>query len=175
MAMTSWTVFQPAPAGEQPDRSEWPDGVVFVRERFSRAGLVLGPLVLLWHRLWIAFAGYVVLAGAWFVLVPHIASGWPVAFLDLLPHLLVGHLLADLRRWTLRRAGYQEIGTVVAPDLPAAERRFFEAWLASGAGQSTDTVGSRPTLPPAAANPRSFAGRDVAPPVLGLFPEAGRP
>ena len=34
-----------------------------------------------------------------------------------------------MRRWTLARRGWKNLGVVVGDDLEAAERRFFDAWV----------------------------------------------
>ena len=77
--------------------------------------------------------------------------------------LLIGFEAASLRRWTLARRGWNDVGLVVADDVESAERRFFDAWAADG--------GHRVALPIA---PAPVARTSGAPPdVIGLFPEPG--
>jgi hypothetical protein len=83
--------------------------------------------------------------------------------------ILLGMEAGSLRRWTLTRRGYRNVGVVVGDDLDTAERRFFSAW--------TEEEQARPAPAPSASAP------SVAPPpirmshaasgIIGLFPEPG--
>ena len=60
--MTVYTVHEPPPReGEADDR---PDRFVFVRDGFYFWAFLLGPLWMLWRRLWLVLLLYVVLHGA---------------------------------------------------------------------------------------------------------------
>jgi hypothetical protein len=78
--------------------------------------------------------------------------------------ILVGLEAATLRQWALRRRGWHEVGIVAADDLEAAERRFFDGWVAGDAAMTALTPARfRP------AGTRAPHGSDV----IGLFPEPG--
>jgi hypothetical protein len=78
----------------------------------------------------------------------------------LLLALLIGLEASSLRRWTLARRGWSNLGVVVADDAELAQRRFFDAWVANAA-----------PAPPGAPAPRvSHAARGD---VIGLFPQPG--
>jgi len=60
--MAVYTVHEPPMKAEQsqPD----PERFVFVRDGFSFWAFLLPPLWMLWHRLWLMFLGYVIVATA---------------------------------------------------------------------------------------------------------------
>jgi hypothetical protein len=136
----------------------------FVRDGFSMWGFVLAPLWLLWHRLWLAFFGYlVVMAAAQVALIWLGAPAGVRVAVGLLVALLIGFEGSSLRRFALGRRGWPTLGVVVADDLEAAERRFFDAWVAEG---------RHPDRPVAA--PQAARAAPAAPPdVVGLFPQPG--
>lgn len=101
---------------------------VLVKEGFSWPGLLFGLFWTLWHGLWIASAvlfGLALVSG--FVVE---AAGLNPAFASLVQILLnvaVGVFGNDMRRWSLRRAGYIECAVVAAPRRADAEFRYFAA------------------------------------------------
>jgi hypothetical protein len=107
-----------------------PERFVFVRDGFYFWGFLLGPLWMLWRRLWLVLILFIVvtsvidvglqLAGA--------AVGLQVGIAVLIA-LLVGFEAGTLRRWTLMRRGWRTVGTVVGDDMEAAEHRFFASWV----------------------------------------------
>ena len=154
--MTIYTVHEPPP-GVRNGKS-WPDRIQFVRDGFYFWAFLLGPLWMLWRRLWLVLVMYLVAVG----LVHFALWQWeaPPAIsiaVWVLVALLVGIEAGSLRRWTLRR--WRERGIVVAPNLEAAERRFFETWPVRQSEAET------PSLPPGAHVPTSDAD------VIGLFPD----
>jgi hypothetical protein len=166
--MAVYTVHEPpARAGTAPE----PERFVFVRDGFSFAALLFGPLWMLRHRMWLVLLGYaVVVAGLGFVL--HLRAPAAVAPLVwMLFALLLGFEAGTLRRFTLGRRGFQPIGVVVGDDLEFAERRFFDAWIRedSPTKNSSSTVGpgGAPALTPSLRLPHGNSD------VLGLFPEPG--
>jgi hypothetical protein len=135
----------------------------FVRDGFSWAAFLFGPLWMLRQRLWLVLLlDLIVLA---VVLAGLRAAGTSpvgvVAALALVA-LLTGIEASTLRRWTLGHRRWTCLGVVVGDDLEAAERRFFDAWVND-------------------AGAMRFAAMPVAPPttipathdVMGLFPEPG--
>jgi hypothetical protein len=167
--MSVYTVHEPPPqaAGALPDS----DRIVFVRDGFSWRAFVLAPLWMLWHRMWLVLGGYLVLA---------VAVDKGVAVLDgpqlltvlagILLSLLVGLEASTLRRLTLRRKGWTNVGVVSGVDLEDAEKRFFDAWARE--------MSSRPGLEllTPSANPAGGSSpmpRITSGGVIGLFPEPG--
>jgi hypothetical protein len=159
--MATYTVHEPpARAGQA---ASDPDRFVFVRDGFYFWAFLFGPLWMLWRRLWLVLLLYVVA-----IAVTHVgiwalgASGSTRLIVNFLIALLVGFEAGTLWRWTLSRRGWNSIGVVVAPNLEAAERRFFDAYLTH-----------RPPPPPAAATPALQPARmpPPAPEVIGLFPQ----
>ena len=78
--------------------------------------------------------------------------------------LLIGFEAGTLRRFTLRRRGYRNIGIVVGDDLELAERRFFDAWVRQDA-TAAPAPGGAPAL--AASLRMSQPGFRRARPVSG--------
>jgi hypothetical protein len=140
----------------------------FVRDGFSWWAFLFAPLWMLRHRMWLVLIGYVVIAGA--IEIPVRMSGGPVlatSLIGILLGLLVGLEAGTLRRFTLSRRGWKNLGVVSGDDLEDAERRFFDAWL-----QRTNSTSGGPRAPtPAVAAPiwRGPSGSGV----IGLFPEPG--
>jgi hypothetical protein len=136
--------------------------IVFVRDRFTWSAFLFAPLWMLWHRLWLVLLAYLVVMTALVIGFDRADFGTDARVLIVaLIELLIGFEAASLRRWTLRRRGWRELGTVVGDDLESAERRFFDAWVAEPERKST----------PAAA-PAARTGAP-APDVVGLFPRPG--
>ncbi|MGC4101807.1 DUF2628 domain-containing protein [Ferruginibacter sp.] len=126
--MKTYTVHEPpnAPANVV-DRAEH---MVFVKDGFSWAALIFGPIWLLAKRLWLAFVVYMALATVISLAfeaagVGEKFIGWVIAAL----HLLLGLEGSTLQRWTLDRAGWRLVGSVIGRNGDECERRFFDAWL----------------------------------------------
>jgi hypothetical protein len=160
--MAVYAVFEPPmrdkPATEQADR------FVFVRDGFTWGAFLLGPVWMLWRRLWLAFVVYAVVM---------VALGFGLRYLGAPPAaralvaaaiaILLGIEGATLRRAKLMRRGCRDHGIVVADDLQAAETRFFEHHdLASG-----------PVLQPHGYAAAPYRAAATEPHVIGLFPEPG--
>jgi len=159
--MAVYTVHEP-PLREAMSAPE-PERFVFVRDGFSFWALLFGPLWMLRHRMWLVLLGYGGVA-ALLSLVLRLyapAAVGPIAWT--LFGLLLGFEAGTLRRFTLGRRGFQNIGIVVGDDLELAERRFFDSWISrrSSFGESnpgSQTASPAPTLP-------------MEHPILGLFPD----
>jgi hypothetical protein len=139
---------------------------VLVADRFSWTAFIFSGLWLLWHRLWLGFAGYLVLAGLIALVSNLLGLGPRASFgLEALLALAVGFEGNSLRAWKLERHGFRLAGTVAARDLERAERRAFAALIAPdarGMAAREMAIPARP-LPP--------TGRE--PDIIGLFPTAG--
>jgi hypothetical protein len=161
--MAVYTVHEP-PSRAGATSAPQPERFVFVRDGFSFAALLFGPLWMLRHRMWLALLGYAVVVAA-LALVLHLRASVGVgAVVWALFALLLGFEAGTLRRFTLGRRGYRNIGVVVGDDLELAERRFFDAWVRKDSrGEPAGTAAFTPSLR------MPHPGSDV----LGLFPEPG--
>ena len=158
--MAVYTVHEPPP--KQFEQTSDPERFDFVRDGFSFWAFLFGPLWMLRHRMWLVLLGYVgvsVVLETIFIVLSEGAAARSIA--NLLLALLVGIESATLRRFTLGRRRWTNLGVIVADDLEAAERRFFDVWVKSGGAAPRTTVESQSR--PAAA----------APDVIGLFPQPG--
>jgi len=87
-----------------------------------------------------------------------------------------------LRRFTLSRRGWRNVGLVVGDDIDSAERRFFDAWVSNAWAEKTwaektwaerSSVGGAPRASsPAMGVPTA---RRPSSEVIGLFPQPGAP
>jgi hypothetical protein len=163
--MAAYSVFEP-PARRGAGVAHT-DRFVFVRDGFGWGAFLLGPLWMLWRGLWLVLLGYVVVVAALEVGLRF--AGVPAGgrmLVGVLLALLIGFEAASLRRWTLLRRRWHDLGIVVGDDRETAERRFFEAWTAAG----------MPARPASAAPERhGTAPARPASEVLGLFPQPGAP
>jgi Protein of unknown function (DUF2628) len=163
--MSIYTVHVPSPTTEK--SAPEPERFIFVRDGFSFWAFLLGPLWMLWHRLWLVFICYLVLVALLHIGLHMIGASTAVTFAaDALLALLVGFEAATLRRLTLARRHWDNVGIVVGDDVEAAERRFFDAWVrhvprAPGSPTAVAPVASGPVLGGPATE------------IVGLFPQPG--
>jgi Protein of unknown function (DUF2628) len=167
--MAVYTVHEPLPRKDEASAN--PDRFDFVRDGFYFWAFLLGPLWMLWRRLWVVTVLYFVATialgvGLWAIRAPEDAR-FVVWFLF---SLLIGFEAGSLRRWTLTRRGWRNIGVVVGDDLESAERRFFAAWTPQGSSDAVTLTPAASTSPLVARLPRP--GDDQ---VVGLFPQPGAP
>src|SRR5947209_7843623 len=84
-------------------RDKLGDFVVW-RDRYHVWAFLLGPLWLLWHRLWLAFAAYVVVIAAIAAALVWLRTGVEARFaVMLLVAMLMGYEATSLRRWSFSR------------------------------------------------------------------------
>jgi len=178
--MAVYTVHEPPLKRDQ--RETDPERFEFVRDGFYFWAFLLTPIWMLWRRLWLVFVMYLlVMAGLQIVLNTIGATPSMSAVVTVLASLLIGIEAATLRRFTLARRGWANVGIVVGDDLESAERRFFDAWSRDDwAGANRPAHGSihRATRAPAAATATAMPALQRPPEtsgVIGLFPEAGAP
>ncbi len=167
--MSVYTVHE-APA--RASASSAAERFIFVRDGFSWWAFLFAPLWMLWHRMWLVFLGYAVISGGIeFALVRFSASRAAISLVGLLISLLVGLEASTLRRLTLHRRGWSNVGVVSGDKLEDAERRFFDAWArgARPAGSAANAAPPSPTSGTAVGVPRVTP----TPHVVGLFPEPG--
>jgi hypothetical protein len=172
--MAVYTVHQPPARYADPLPAA--ERIVFVRDGFSFWAFLIAPLWMLWHRMWLVLLGYVVVLAAVDTALSAIgASRTAMSVIGLLISLLVGLEASTLRRLSLRRRGFRNIGIVSGADREDAERRFFGSWLDDA------RPGSAAGAPPAAPLPVPPASLSASPPahvsrtpdVTGLFPQPG--
>jgi Protein of unknown function (DUF2628) len=117
--MRVWTVHTaPAATAIRPARAP-----VLVREGFSWGAFLFSLPWLLLHRLWLAALLWLAAALALVLLLP--APAGVVAVLA--GQFLLGCHAPDLRRWGLRRRGYDGMQVVAAQDEDGALARLVEA------------------------------------------------
>ena len=160
--MAVYTVHEPPPKPYEsaPD----PERFVFVRDGFSFWACVFGPLWMLRHWMWLVFSGYVIVAVALDVALRGLGvSAGATLVVGILLALLIGFEAPTLRRFTLTRRKWTNVGVIVGDDLEAAERRFFDTWTRAEPGRpmAPSIIAPRPTQPYG------------VPDVIGLFPDPG--
>lgn len=170
--MAVYTVHQP-PLGKTENTPD-PARFTFVRDGFYLWGFLLSALWMLRHRLFLVAVLFV--AGTALLDIglryAGVTSGWRLLVL-LAIAFLVGLEGATLRRWTLKRRGYTNVGVVVADNQDDAERRFFVNWQAGKRPNATPPAESAVRGPVAPA-PRAIYPRTEPSGVLGSFPEPER-
>src|SRR5579871_2205442 len=106
---------------------EHADRFMFLADRFSLGAFLLGPLWMIWRRLWVVLIVYLVGVGLVGYGLWRLGIDWTgSAVVFGLIHLLLGLEATSLVRWTRVRHGWRECGIVIADDLDLAERRFFD-------------------------------------------------
>jgi len=142
---------------------------VFVRDGFYWWAFLLTPFWMAWRRLWLVLLIYVVASVAIDTALHVIgASGTAIAVIEILLSLLIGLEASTLRRFTLLRHGWRNVGVVSGDDLEDAERRFFDAWIRRPSLPSV-----APPRPAAPVSPAPLSSVSAVSGVIGLFPEPG--
>jgi Protein of unknown function (DUF2628) len=174
--MPVYTVHAPKAYGADPRAT---DRFTFVRDGFHVWAALLGPVWLIWRRLWLALIGWIIVILAIDVAMMRLGTGGTVIFLaNLLIALLMGFEAASLQRWTLSRGNWRQLDIVVGDDEEQAERRFFDRWTAKQRGLSNDQSAVDRGGPPPT---RDLPGQPFSKPppplpqggIIGLFPEPG--
>ena len=140
-----------------------PERFVFVRDGVYVWAFLLTPLWMLCRGLWVVLLIYAVVAIAIENAMHYAGFGTgSIILVQLLISLLVAVEAATLRRFSLARRGWKNIGVVSGDDLEDAERRFYDAWVRA--------VPVERELPP----PLPQDSPPTQPPdIIGLFPEPG--
>jgi hypothetical protein len=142
---------------------------VFVRDGFYFWAFLLTPFWMLRHRLWLVLVLYLVVSvGIETTLRILGAPASVIAIVGILISFLAGLEAGTLRRFTLTRRGWLNIGTVSGAKAEGAELRFFDTWLQQAPARSGSAPPAKPSVPPSPSPPRP-----EAPGVIGLFPEPG--
>ena len=146
-----------------------PERFVFVRDGFYVSAFLLTALWMLWHRMWLVLLGYVVVGlGLEYGMYYAGVDATAISVVQLLLALLIGIEAATLRRFTLKRRRWKNIGVASGANLEDAERRFFAGWVRSAQRDS-----AAPTVVAASPGPPPQANTAPAPEIIGLFPEPG--
>ena len=149
----------------------------FVRDGFHFWAAVFGPLWLVWHRLWLALIGWIVVILAVDVGMTGLgANGTAILLANVLIALLMGFEASSVRRGTLSRRNWRQLDIVVARNQEAAERRFFDRWTAKQRVVNDQTAVDRGAPPPTRDIPGQAFSRPPPLPqneIIGLFPEPG--
>jgi type III secretory pathway component EscR len=101
--------------------------IVLVKEGFSWPAFVLSVIWALWMRLWLVALIFLAVEVTWSLL-----AGWlgltvvAQVTVSLGLAVMIGFVANDLRRWTLFRRGYAEVGVAAAGDRDAALQRFLD-------------------------------------------------
>jgi len=155
----TYLVFVPQAENRTPEEAE---RVVFLREKFSWPAFVLGPLWLVWNRLWLGLAFWLAAVALIGAAVSALKLESFIATLVLaVPSLILAFEATLLRQHKLVASGFREAGVVIADDIEGAERRFFDRWLAR---EKTSP------LPPSTLPPLP---QPAPSPVIGFFPDPG--
>jgi hypothetical protein len=154
------------------------DRFAFVRDGFHVWAALFSVIWLVWHRLWLAMLGWIVLMTVADVVMVKLGMTPATVFLvDALLALLLGFEATSLKRWTLSRRRWRQLDIVVADDEEAAERRFFDRWTARQRVTANEQQAvDRGSPPPTRDVPGQAFSRPPSPPredIIGLFPEPG--
>jgi hypothetical protein len=164
--MAVYTVHEP-PRNDDGAAPE-PERFVFVRDGFSFPAMLFGPLWMLRHRMWLVLLGYGAVVGLLGVALGLADAPASVALsVGVLLALLLGFEAGTLRRFTLGRRRFRNVGVVVGDAIEVAERRFFDAWA------NAATAGER--APPSSSARIAMPPLPAASDVIGLFPGPGAP
>lgn len=158
--MKLYTVHQPDEKTADP--LEIAERIVFVKDGFAWIALLIPALWALWNRMWLVFVGYLLLASiVQSGLMALGSSTETIAAVTVLINLLFALEANNLRRWTLERKGFTEIGAVAGRSWEECEARFFANWVEAQSGQ----VGS-------SSRPSAVTSTPTAVPTVGIVGRA---
>ncbi|MGC1711877.1 MAG: DUF2628 domain-containing protein [Methyloceanibacter sp.] len=170
--MTIFSVYEPQ--SKAPDMEVCAEALQFVKEGFSWPAFFVPALWLIYCRMWIELALFIVVVGAlqWAFGMDRPGQdllGWAVLAL----FALFAFEANDLRGAALERHGYRLIGVAEGRNRTNAELSFFETWLPQQGKQARmaeriERAVQRPRDSEKPASGSSGEGDDV----IGLFPQA---
>jgi hypothetical protein len=156
------------------------DKFEFVRDGFHFWAMILGPIWLIWKRLWLALLCWLVLVIGIELAARGLGAGRLVETgIDVAIAILLGLEASTLQRWTYSRRNWRQLDVVVADDEETAERRFFDRFTAASPKRwtgfdplSVDRGGPPPTRD---VPPQRFSEPPPLPQggIIGLCPEPG--
>ncbi|MDX2290516.1 MAG: DUF2628 domain-containing protein [Hyphomicrobiaceae bacterium] len=163
--VSAFTVHEPPdPPADRIDRAE---ALVFIADGFDIVAAVFGPLWLAVNRMWSALAIYLAVAVALAIVLA--LAGAPAYWhliVDASLSLMIGLEADSIRRWSLERRGFEQVGAVVGRNKAECERRFFETWL-PGQPMLRAVAPSGAASTPHAAVP-AWLARATEPPLAAL-------
>src|SRR5438270_13216514 len=110
--MAVYTVHEPPP--KHLEQASDPERFAFVRDGFSFSAFLFGPLWMLRHRMWLVLILYGAIAGGFLYALYRLDVPLAtLALVVLLLRLLVGFEAATLRRITVGRRGFANVGVIV--------------------------------------------------------------
>ncbi len=164
--MSVFTVHEP-PLRAAEARSD-PERFTFVRDGFYFWAFAITPIWMLWHRMWLVLLIYLIVAVGADSAMHYAGIGVGGVFVvGLLLSFLIGVEASTLRRFTLARRGWKNVGVVAGDGVEAAERRFYDAWATSAASKAAQPTSASSAPPPSAQRAPQPSG------IIGLFPEPG--
>ena len=100
----------------------------FVKEGISWTAVFFTPLWLFFHRMWLVLFATLVLYAIAIIAAEAVGlDAGPALSLVLVVNIIIALEGNNLRRWTLKRAGYQEIGVVTGRSLEHVKDGFLKA------------------------------------------------
>jgi hypothetical protein len=152
--VSAFTVHEPPQVGGT--KLERAERLLFVGDGFSWRAALLSPFYLLVRGEWLALAAYTLAALLLAAILKLTGAGdhWFV-MIFLLLNVVAGFEASELKRWSLARAGWQEVATVSGRGQEEAERRFFDVWL------PTVPAETERLEPPAVAGPFALRASDA--------------
>jgi hypothetical protein len=167
--MSVYTVHEPPLRGAYAPAD--PQRFVIIRDGFYVWAFLLTPFWMIRHRLWLVLVLYLTVSiGIDLVLRMLGASGFLMALVGIMISLLAGLEAGTLRRFTLSRRGWRNVGVVSGDKIEDAELRFFDTWLRNRPVHGATSSAPKSAPSPAASPPPPSSEQ---PGVIGLFPEPG--
>ncbi len=173
--MPVYTVHAPVAAQGQRTMEKTTDRYVFVRDGFYFWAMIAPVVWMLYHRLWLALLGYIVLLVAISFGLSKLGVGSDVNLMVfVLLSVLIGLEAASLRRRKLSRRKWRQLDVVVAADEEAAERRFFDRHAdgLNPAPSSSMSWADRGPQQPSSA-PYQPQATNSSKDIIGSFPQPG--
>lgn len=133
------------------------DDMVLVPEKFSMAAVLLGPLWLLFHRLWISFVLWIAVA---FIVFGALYFGNATQFMStayIIGALLLGLEANALKRRELQFLGYDVADVTSGNSVEEGERRYLDRASQVGTEKFFE-YGTRPPEPSRPDNEVSIGG-----------------
>jgi Protein of unknown function (DUF2628) len=147
-----------------PEEPLAPERFLFIKEGISWPALFLPVIYILWHRMWLTLVYYIVylLVIAW---IGRLAGQDMATLAALLGGILFALEANNLRRLSLERRGWREVGGTSGRRYGEAEARFFTRWSGEVEPAPRSETPPRPPSQPEAHDPATEE------PIFGLFPE----
>jgi len=125
--MRTYTVHRPRRTAGNPELEA--EQTIFVKEGFCWPALFIPFLWFIYHRMWLVLTLYVftmVLLGVLPELMGY--DTYIGGALSIAVQFVLAAEANDLRRWTLRRSGFEFVNVVHGPSLFIAESAYFADW-----------------------------------------------